>query len=325
MNQEVVLQQTIRSLNAEITSLKEMILEMTTEHEREITSLTLEIQRLKITGPFPGSPTKKEEALAEELQELRNSVMETRAKSSSDSQKEISLLRFEIAELKNGIANKEAQNAELTLRNFELSRELHASQELVALQNKRLGEAHEVFESRFSAFFEEFQGKNRSALKEISRSMEMVVGLEDRIGQVSAEVGKCKGLLYGNEKAIEYLVTSLSLMADLPAVGKIDVRELVHNPDQIIGIVDAAASAWSEERSTLREKLRLTSQSLSDSLSVLRRPPVSRPVARVLNELGSVILDVHSQLEEDHAGTLRLLSSPMNSDDATLSIGDESD
>jgi hypothetical protein len=106
----------IRSLKAEIASLKEVILDMTREHEQEILILTRELDHLRLVGSVSGSPTKKEEALTEELQELRNSKAEDLAKHSSDAQKQISILRYEIAELKKVIASKEAHNAELTLR-----------------------------------------------------------------------------------------------------------------------------------------------------------------------------------------------------------------
>jgi hypothetical protein len=319
----------IRSLKAEIASLKEVILHMTADHEREVLSLTREVERLRLVGSSSGSPTKKEEELTEELQELRNLRAEDRAKYSSDSQKEVSLLRFEIAELKNTIASKEAHNAELTLYNIELSHKIQTSEEHLQETHKQIEECQHFLERRFSTFYTESRRRHHRVLKSLgslingcSSLSRLIGGVHEWVDRVWSELRKYKSLLHGNVRAVEYLLNSLSLMAGLPKLDSIDVHKLISHPDEIIALVDTASSACSQERSVLREQLRSTSKSLSDSLSMLRRPPISEPVVRVLTNLGSVILDVHSQLEEEHAGTLRLFSMT-ESDGGSLNFEDD--
>jgi chromosome segregation ATPase len=318
----------IRSLNAEIANLKELIVEMTTDHEREVTTLTHELQRLRFAGSLSGSPTKKEEALTEELQELRNSRAEDRARYSSDSQKEVSILRFEIAELKNVIASKEAHNAELTLRNIELSQRLHFTEETLEATQRGIGECRDFCVGRVSKVYTEFRRHQHRILKALSSIMMQLKAVAPlvttTIAHLSSEEQKFESLLNGNERAIEYLLNSLSLMADTPIETPVDVKRLMAHPEEIIALVDSTALECSRERMDLRERLRTTSKSLADSLAVLRRPPLSEPIARVLTNLGSVILDVHSQIEEDHADTLRLLTSPSSvADDGSLTFDDE--
>jgi chromosome segregation ATPase len=320
----------IRALNAEIASLKELILQMTTDHEREVSSLTHELQRLRFTGSLSGSPTKKEEALTEELHELRNSRAEDRARFSSDSQKEVSVLRFEIAALKNVIASKEAHNAELTLRNIELSQRLHATEETLEETQRGIGDCQKICTARISTVYSESRRHQHKILKglasvmnQLSRLASSMTNAGEKVGQLWAEVRKHEFLLHGNERAIEYLLNSLSLMADTPMDRPVDVKRLMADPEEIIALVDTTASECSRERVDLRERLRATSRSLAESLAVLRRPPLSEPVARVLTNLGSVILDVHSQMEEEHADTLRLLTSFRSDDDMSDNFDDD--
>jgi hypothetical protein len=149
-----------------------------------------------------------------------------------------------------------------------------------------------------------------------------IAALGESIANIWSQMDTYRSLLHGNEKAIEYLIHSLSLIADLPRMQSISVRHLIQHPDEIIALVDTAALACSHEKTALRDQLRSTSKSLSDSLSVIHRPPMSEPVARVLTNLGSVILDVHSQLDENHPDTLRLLLSGSD-DDGSLNFDDD--
>jgi chromosome segregation ATPase len=294
----------IRSLKAEIASLKEMISQITTENANLVDALNREIATLRSESPVP-----KEEQLMQEIAELKKQQAESMSRKLTEPQSEISTLRLEIAELKNSLAQRSAENTRLTLDNIELHHQIRA-------MNEELSQSKSVFEQGASNLIRrqiQIYKTVRRHLRDLDAS---VGGLANSVGVVEGDRNRYRSLLEQNEKTVEYLSRSLAVVADLPQIRPPTPRELLESPEKVIKLVNSAESNSRREKTELQRSLAETTQSLSVLVDIVHRPPVSRPVAAVLTNLGAVMMEVNAQLNEEHEQTMKLLNGDRTDSDA---------
>lgn len=309
----------VRAMKAEIANLKEMITRITEESEAKIASLNRQIEQMKVN---PLEATKREAELTEKIIELKKTQAEESAKQNTDSQKEISELRYQIAELKNALASKEAENAGLTLENLDLKKRVDGFQEQFDVQQEEVNRYREAFESGAGGLIKNQITTHKQLIGKVNVLSGAVTQLSDKVAQLKSKVDtlhaekeKFKFLTDRNEKAVEYMTRSLSLIAELPQVAPPSARELVEDPDALISLVSAAEDACLREKTEMKRRLLEASRSINESMERDHRPPLSQPVARVLTNLGAVMMEVNKQMSEEHKRTMRLLEGDNSSDD----------
>lgn len=279
-------QSEVRSLKAEIANLKELIARITDESQKQISALKSKILYYE-SHPLlqePPSPTKKEKELIKEITQLKKIQAEENTKLNTDAQKEISSLRYQIAEFKNCIAKQDAANAQLTLENIALQTKLSA-----------------------------YEDGGPQLMQDICHKlddMELLFNhLTNRLQGLVTEVKYQRNVASRNEKAVDYLARSLSLISDLPQNEMPTAMTFIKNPETLISFVDKAETTIRQQKKELQIEIYQTSKTLASTMLKAQQPPLSRPVARALTNLGEVILDVTEQMNEDHMETMKILSS----------------
>ena len=302
----------VKNLRAEIAELKEIIATITEESQATIEELNHEIEMLKM-DPHRNAHAREHE-LSEKLFELKKAAAEETAKANTGVQQELSDLRCEVAELKNAMAEKEAENVKLALENIELKKTIRSLEGKInansetALQNKLEMQKH------VKRLIQEQMKTTKvltSRTDEVAASFERVnekfKRLRTVIGGITSARDKFKSLTDRNERAVDYLAQTLSLIAEIPNLSPPSARELVEDPEKLINLVAEAESACRQEKLETSQRLRDASKQLRLSMAKEHRRPISRPVAQVLVNLGAVMMDFNEQLKEDHKRTMLLL------------------
>ena len=79
------------------------------------------------------------------------------------------------------------------------------------------------------------------------------------------------------------------------------------DPEKLIQLASEVEAACRQDKLETSERLRDASRKLRQSLAKEHRRPISRPVAKVLVNLGAVMMEFNEQLTEDHRQTMLLL------------------
>lgn len=310
----------IEDLKAEVADLKGRLMRVTEESEVKIESLNRQILTLK-HGSLTDS-CEREVGLTDKIIELKQVHAEECAKLTTDAQLEVSDLRFTIAELKNGIASREAENARLTLENIDLQKRTRALSEALETKGNIVSDCRRVFERSASALIQAHLGSHTrlvSTVDRLARDFGRVSGsmalLQSRIEELQKQRDRLHNLTLRNDRAVDYLARSLSLVAELPQISPPPAQVLVESNDALIAFVNAAENAARCDR--METNRQLTDASKAVRLSMVRehKPPVSQPVVRVLTDLGAVMMEVNEQMNEEHRRTMRLLESAETSAD----------
>jgi hypothetical protein len=282
----------IRSLKAEIAALKEMIFKITQENEQHAAALNEEIRDLKAQSSV------RDDEHAEEVQDLKKQLSDASIRYAAEAQDEISTMRLELAELQNALAQRSAENAQLTLANIDLTRMVRDSRSVFETGASRL------IQRQIRLY--KIIGKH---FRRLDTSYGRLFETCGAIHQIQEARDHYESLLEQNEKTVEYLSRSVALIGDLPQVRPPSARELLESPERVIKLVDAAEKSHRLEKLSIQRDLAETTKSLSAMSEIVRRPPVSRPVAAVLTNLGAVMMQVNEQMQSDHNETMRLLES----------------
>ena len=302
----------IRNLRAEIAELKEIIATITEESQATIEELNRQIEVLKLD---PHSKTsEREKELNDKLFELKKAAAAETAKANTGVQKELSDLRCEVAELKNGIVAKEAENVKLTLENIELKKTIRSLEQRIeancdiALQNKLTLQKHAKHLIQEEAKRQtEINRKADELVESYERVHAKVESFESAVQRMRGDCQKYKALTDRNERAVDYLAQTLSLISEVPNLTPPSARELVEDPEKLIQLASEVEAACRQDKLETSERLRDASRKLRQSLAKEHRRPISRPVAKVLVNLGAVMMEFNEQLTEDHRQTMLLL------------------
>lgn len=303
---------TVEALKNQVENLKNVIEQLKYENQTEIQQLNSQVALYKNMVESPLSL--REENLVNEIMELKRKLAEVTTQQNSSIQKEISNLKLTIAQLNNDIAKQDANNAKLTIENLNL---INRNQKLFdALEQSAKGTniIKQSFEHGASSLIQSQLDNHQETTTRLEKMDEQLSQFqikfretEEKLHNVQLETAKFKLLNDRNEKAVEYLSRSLSLIADLPIICP-DARTLAENPDQLIKLVDAAETTCRKEKNALQSELIETSRTLSTTIAKTYQPHLSQPVARVLTNLGAVIMDVSEQMNEEHKRTMKLLT-----------------
>ncbi|OHT09592.1 hypothetical protein TRFO_21479 [Tritrichomonas foetus] len=295
----------------QIVNLKELIAQITDESQQEINALKQKIAEYE-NNPItisPNSPTKNEKALLKELAKLRRVNKEENTKINTEAQKEISSLQFQIAELKNVIAQQDANNAQLTLENLSLKTKIHKLNDELSDKHVEILNYRHSFEEGASQLIQSQMKSHREIIHRLSQAQKEQSKMLEKSEKLMRELKLAREIAAHNETAVHYLANALTTISDMPQSNIPTAADLIDNPDALIDFVKEVETIIRHERNSLQKEIHETTQTLSNTLVKAQQPPLSRPVARVLTNLGAVILDVTEQMNEEHKQTMKLLES----------------
>ena len=303
----------VRSLKSEISHLKGVILQITDESQKQINELKSKIARYE-SGSLYKSPTKNEKQLLDEIEQLKRSKQEENTKINTDWQKEISELRYEIAELKNSTAQAESINAQLTVENLALKTKLHQIRDELADKHIELMAYTNYSDDGENKFIQNQLESNQKLINKINRArknqesfIRKFLNMKENLQYGNRDLNDIKQIVDRAEKTVEYLTAALLLVSDVPQSTTPDPLILIENPDILIDFVDGVESSSRYYKNNLQNDVIEATKTLSSTMVKAQQPPLSRPVARVLSNLGAVIIDVAEQMNEDHKQTMQLL------------------
>lgn len=313
-------QSEVRSLKTEIANLKELIAKINDDSQKQIAILKAKIAEYESNSALQqhSSPTQKEKILMEEISSLKKAQSEENTKYSTNTQKEISSLRYEIAELKNSISLQEAKNAELTIENLSLKTKARKLQdELMDKQTEALSHRRS-FEEGASRLIQSQMNSHTEIIQRLTQVQKEFLNFKQRMNDIMSQLDRQHEIAERNEKSVDYLIRSLTIVSDMPQAEIPTARYFIDNPDDLISFVDNIESACRLQRTAMQSEIYETSKALRNTMALAQHPPLSRPVARALTNLGEVILDVTRQMDEEHKQTMRLLNPDVNLSDDLL-------
>lgn len=313
-------QSEVRSLKTEIVNLKELIAKITDDSQKQIALLKAQIAQYESNAALqqPSSPSKNEKILMQELSNLKKAQSEENTKFSTETQKEISSLRYEIAELKNSIAKQEAKNAQLTVENLSLKTKIHNLQDELSDKQIEVLSHRSSFKEGASKLIQAQMNSHKEIINRLTETQKEFMNFKKRMLDLMSEVSHQHEIAERNEKSVDYLLRSLSIVSDLPHAEIPTAKFFIDNPDALISFVDNVESACRTQRNAMQNEVFEASKTLANTMIMAQRPPLSLPVARALTNLGEVILDVTKQMDEDHKQTMRLLNQNIDLSDDLL-------
>lgn len=313
-------QSEVRSLKSEIVSLKELLAKSSNEFQKEIALYKAKIAEYESNAALQrhSSPTEKEKILMQEISNLKKAQSEENTKYNTHTQKEISSLRYEIAELKNSISLQEAKNAQLTIENLSLKTKIHKLQDELSDKQIESLSHRSSFEEGASKLIQSQMNSHKEIIKRLSQTQKEFSNFEQKMSDIVSKLSHKHEAAERNEKTVDYLIRSLSIVSDIPQAEIPTARYFIDNPDALISFVDNVESTCRLQRTAMQSEIYETSKALANTMILAQHPPLSRPVARALTSLGEVILDVTKQMDEEHKQTMRLLNQDANLSDDLL-------
>lgn len=313
-------QSEVRSLKTEIVNLKELIAKITDDSQKQIAMLKAKIAEYESNSALQqhSSPTQKEKILMEEISSLKKAQSEENTKYSTNTQKEISSLRYEIAELKNSISLQEAKNAELTIENLSLKTKARKLQDELSDKQAETFSHRRSFEEGASRLIQSQMSSHTEIIQRLTQIQKEFMNFKQKMNDIMSQLDRQHEIAERNEKSVDYLIRSLTIVSDMPQAEIPTARYFIDNPDDLISFVDNIESACRLQRTAMQSEIYETSKALRNTMILAQHPPLSRPVARALTNLGEVILDVTRQMDEEHKQTMRLLNPDVNLSDDLL-------
>lgn len=313
-------QSEVRSLKSEIVNLKGLVAQITDDSQKQIALLKAKIAEYESNAALQqrSSPTQKEKVLMEEISSLKKAQSEENTKFSTNTQKEISSLRYEIAELKSSISMQEAKNAQLTIENLSLKTEIHKLQDELSDKQIEVLAHRSAFEEGASKLIQAQMNSHKEIIQRLTQTQKEFMDFKHKMSGIISNLDRKQEIADRNEKSVDYLVRALSIISDMPQAEIPTAKYFIDNPDALISFVDNIESTCRLQRTAMQSEIYETSKALAGTMILAQHPPLSRPVARALTNLGEVILDVTKQMDEEHKQTMRLLNSDISLSDDLL-------
>ena len=275
-------------LQKQIDELQATLLRVKRDSQRTIQDLKDQLNSFySPTSNKKGST--REQELLNHIAKLKRDHSEEVVQIMTAHQKEISKFRYDVAELKNQLAETEAKNAHLVIENLEL-KEKEAELE------------------RTRDHLQQWNSKLPLVLNApIQSSAKALSNLSSKIDTVYLKFHELQDDRQRYSKAIDYLTRCVHLISNLPSNSIPTSTECITNPDHLITFINEAQKNAEKQKKEVEQELAETTLNLNQIRSQMNSNQLSQPVARVLANLGNTILEMTEQLNEDHQNTLALL------------------
>lgn len=273
--------------------LQATLLRVKRDDERTIQNLKKQLDHF-LNPPISNSSSSKEQDLQNYIANLKRMHSEEISQISSSNQHKISKCQYEIAEMKNQLAELEAKNAHLLIENLQLKEkenELIIAKEHINEWSKKLDT---IFDPSIIRINQAFSN----------------VG-----AQLSSTLQKNKDMINNTQKfyvAIEYLLRCIQIISGIPMNSAPSIKTCVDEPQKLIEFISYAQNFAEKEKKELEDSLSTAYEQIRSLKEKLKTGPLSQPVVKVLTSLGSTLLELSEQMDEEHNETLALLNSQIS-------------
>lgn len=290
-----------------------------TSVESKIEQITAEIERVRLFGnaKLDELNTEKEfwisisqnstlQVVNAQFAKLKNVWSKSKSIHETDFKNQISQIQYSISELKKAVSIQDSENAQLLSENIILKSEyekyLQKHEQIIQQKAKY----RQAFERGASRIIQNKIVSHQRLISELQALSNHIEKATRKSKNVENQLESMRRTITGQNTQIQYmdsvfekLLNAIIEISEVPKFEKHTPREMINDPQILIQIVDQAEENARRRKNQTDRELAASSRSYVDSISSIRKSPLSKRVAQLLNKAGNQVINLSKEIEEN--------------------------